>query len=788
MDERHAQKIAEELNIDARQVRAVAALLADDATVPFICRYRKEATGGLDEVAVTQIRSRIAQLADLDRRRNAILKSLFDQGKLTNNLKERIAAVETMTALEDVYLPYRPKRRTKATVAKQRGLEPLAARVFAQNDIEPAAEATLFVNAEKGILTGEDALAGARDIIAEWISESQDARARIRDLFKTKGVLAAKVVAGMEEKGAKYRDYFDWNEPVAAAPSHRVLAMRRGEKEGALNVRIDVPEEEALALIDGLFVKRDNPASQQVRIAAHDGYRRLLAPSMETEVRAALRKRADTSAIQVFADNLRQLLMEPPLGPKNVLAVDPGFRTGCKVVCLDRQGKLVHTGTIFPHEPEKKTEEAAATIKDLCKRFEIEFIAVGNGTAGRETEKFLRGIDLDGSVSVVMVDESGASVYSASRTARREFPDQDITVRGSVSIGRRLMDPLSELVKIDAKSIGVGQYQHDVDQKALKDSLDDVVISCVNRVGVDVNTAGRQLLAYVSGVGPRLAKEIVTHREKSGAFKSRQQLKDVPRMGPKTFEQAAGFLRIPSAENPLDASAVHPESYSLVDAMAHDLGCSVADMMRDPGLRKRVDLQKYVTDTVGLPTLTDILDELAQPGRDPRDSFEPFSFADGVEKPEDLKPGMTLPGVVTNITAFGAFVDVGVHQDGLVHVSQLADRFVGDPSRVVKLHQKVTVRVLDVDAERNRISLSMKADPAERKARADQVRRERAVRRPRTKSKAEPGRGERKPPRGKGRKDQGRSESPREPRVRQTAANNPFVKFFQEWEGTKKLD
>jgi len=788
MDERHAETIAGELKIDAKQVRAVAALLADDATVPFICRYRKEATGGLDEVAVTEIRDRIAQLADLDKRRKAILKSLFDQGKLTNDLKEEVAAAETMTALEDVYLPYRPKRRTKATVAKQRGLEPLAALVFAQNDIEPGAEATRFVDAEKDVLTGEDALAGARDIIAEWISENRDARARIRELFKTKGVLRSKVVAGMEGKGVKYRDYFDWKESVATAPSHRVLAMRRGETEGALNLRMDAPEDEALAIIEGIFVKGRNAAGEQVRLAARDGYRRLLAPSMETEVRGALRKRADAEAIRIFADNLRQLLMEPPLGPKNVLAVDPGFRTGCKVVCLDRQGKLVHTDTIFPHGPEKKAEEAAAAIKDLCKRFEIEFIAVGNGTAGRETERFLRGIDLDGNVSVVMVDESGASVYSASKGARREFPDHDITVRGSVSIGRRLMDPLSELVKIEPRSIGVGQYQHDVDAKALKASLDDVVVSCVNRVGVDVNTAGRQLLTYVSGVGPRLAKEIVTHRETNGAFKSREDLKSVSRMGPKAFEQAAGFLRIPSGENPLDASAVHPESYSLVDAMARDLGCSVADMMRDQALRKRIDLDKYVTDTVGLPTLTDILDELGQPGRDPRDSFEPFRFADGVEKPEDLKPGMKLPGVVTNVTAFGAFVDIGVHQDGLVHVSQLADRFVGDPSRVVRLHQKVTVRVIEVDGERNRISLSLKADPAERKAKADGARRERTDRRPKTKSKGEPRRGDRKPPRRKAGKEQSRSERGREPRSRQTAANNPFVKFFQEWDGTKDLD
>ncbi len=556
--------------------------------------------------------------------------------------------------------------------------------------------------------SAEDALAGARDIIAEWVNEDQTARARMRSFYGSKAVLKSRVISEKEEQGIKYRDYYEWEEPAAKAPSHRILAIRRGEKEEFLSLRVVPPEEEALEILDRLFVKGEGPAAEQVRMAVHDSYKRLLSLSMETEIRLDIKKRADEEAIRVFAENLRQLLLSPPLGQKNVLAIDPGFRTGCKVVCLDRQGKLVHHETIFLLS-EKGVADAGARILDLCERFHIEAIAIGNGTAGRETESFIRGLDLPSGIQVVMVNESGASIYSASEAAREEFPDQDVTVRGSVSIGRRLMDPLAELVKIDPKSIGVGQYQHDVDQTALKNSLDDVVVHCVNRVGVEVNTASKQLLTYVSGLGPGLAKGILEFRNQHGPFQSREDLKKVPRLGPKAFEQAAGFLRIREGENPLDGSAVHPESYPIVDAMALDLGCSVIDLMGDENLRKKIDINRYVSEQVGLPTLQDILAELAKPGRDPREEFEIVRFAEGVEKIEDVKPGMKLPGIVTNITAFGVFVDIGVHQDGLVHISELADRFVKDPAEVVKVHQKVNVTVLDVDLPRKRISLSMKA-------------------------------------------------------------------------------
>jgi uncharacterized protein len=570
------------------------------------------------------------------------------------------------------------------------------------------AEASAFVDPEKGVLSAEDALAGARDIIAEWVNEDQTARARMRDYFSSKAVFKSKVIPEKEADGIKYKDYFDWQEPVSAAPSHRILAMRRGENEGFLTLRVLPPEEEALEILDGLFVKGEGPASQQVRISVHDSYKRLLSSSMETEVRLETKKRADEEAIRVFVENVRQLLLAPPLGQKNVLAVDPGFRTGCKVVCLDRQGKLVHTETIYPLLSEKAAADAGANICEMCKQFHIEAIAVGNGTAGRETETFIRSLDLPKNIQVVMVNESGASVYSASEVAREEFPDQDVTVRGSVSIGRRLMDPLAELVKIDPKSIGVGQYQHDVDQGALKSSLDDVVISCVNRVGVEVNTASKQLLTYVSGLGPQLARGIIEYRNEHGPFRSRQELKQVPRLGPKAFEQAAGFLRIRDGENPLDRSAVHPESYPIVDAMARDLGSSVLDLMRDEKLRKRIDLSQYISEKAGLPTLNDILSELSKPGRDPREQLEAFRFAEGIEKIEDVRPGMKLPGIVTNITAFGVFVDIGVHQDGLVHISEVSQRFIKNPAEVVSVHQKVMVTVLSVDLARKRISLSMK--------------------------------------------------------------------------------
>jgi len=708
MNEAHIPKIARELSLTPKQVQATADLLNEGATVPFIARYRKEITGSLDEVAITTVRDRLNQLMELDKRREAIFKSLEERGQLTDELKEKILSAETMVVLEDIYLPYRPKRRTRATVAKEKGLEPLAQRLFVQDDMDPLAEAAAFVDPEKGVDSAEDALAGAGDIIAEWVNEDQTARARMRDFYSSKAVFKSKVIPEKESEGIKYKDYFDWEEPVNTTPSHRILAMRRGENEGFLTLRVLPPEGEDLDILDGLFVKGEGPASQQVKMSVHDSYKRLLSPSMETEIRLATKKRADEEAIQVFVENLRQLLLASPLGQKNVLAIDPGFRTGCKVVCLDRQGKLLHTETIYPLQSEKSAADARSKIFEMCKRFSVEAIAVGNGTAGRETETFIRGLDLSKNIQLVMVNESGASVYSASEVAREEFPDQDVTVRGAVSIGRRLMDPLAELVKIDPKSIGVGQYQHDVDQGALKSSLDDVVVSCVNRVGVEVNTASKQLLTYVSGLGPQLAKGIVGYRNEHGPFQSREGLKQVSRLGPKAFEQAAGFLRIRDGENPLDRSAVHPESYPIVDTMARDLACSVLDLMRDEELRKRIDLKQYVSEKVGLPTLNDILSELSKPGRDPREQFETFRFAEGVEKIEDVKLGMKLPGIVTNITAFGVFVDIGVHQDGLVHVSQVSNRFVKNPAEVVKVHQKVLVTVLDVDLERRRISLSMK--------------------------------------------------------------------------------
>ena len=578
----------------------------------------------------------------------------------------------------------------------------------------PAAEAAGFVDTEKGIETAEDALSGARDIIAELVNEDQNVRAKMRELYGSKGQFRTKVISGKEEAGIKYKDYFEWQEPISSAPSHRILAMRRGEKEGFLILRAVPPEEDALALLEELVVKGDNPAAQQVKLAVHDCYKRLLSLSMETEIRVATKERADAEAIRVFAENIRQLLLSPPLGQKNVLAIDPGFRTGCKVVCIDRQGKLLHTDVIYPHFSEKNTGEAGAKIIELCKRYDVEAIAIGNGTAGRETEAFARQLGLPAPIQIVMVNESGASIYSASEVAREEFPDQDLTVRGSVSIGRRLMDPLAELVKIDPKSIGVGQYQHDVDQAALKRSLDDVVMSCVNGVGVEVNTASKQLLMYVSGLGPQLAGNVVNIAMSTARSDPVTKLKNVSKLGPKTFEQAAGFLRIRDGNNPLDASAVHPETYPIVDAMAKDLNCAVQDLMRNDALRKKIDLNKYVTDTIGLPTLKDIMAELAKPGRDPRERFEGFSFAEGVEKIEDVMPGMKLPGVVTNITAFGAFIDIGVHQDGLAHISQLSDRYIKDPNEAVKVNQKVMATVLEVDVKRKRISLSLKKGPDSR--------------------------------------------------------------------------
>ena len=712
MNEQHIQKIAEELNLKMHQVVATATLIEEGATVPFIARYRKERTGALDEVAITAIRDRLAQLRVLGDRRESILKSLNERELLTEELEAKILGAKTLTLLEDIYLPFRPKRRTRATIAREKGLEPLARLIFDQAvETNPLTEAQSFVDPEKGVESVDDALGGARDIIAEWVNEDGKAREKIRALYRKKGVFHAMVVPGREEEGAKYRDYFEWQEPVDTAPSHRVMALRRGENEGFLTFRIEPPQEEVLSVLERLFVRGEGEASQQVRLAVQDAFKRLLSLSMETEIRLETKKRADSEAIRVFSDNLRELLLAPPLGQKTVLAIDPGIRTGCKVTCLDPQGQLLHRDTIYPFKSEGARTQAESTVREIVERFEIEAVAVGNGTAGRETEALVRGLGLGAHISVLLVNESGASVYSASKVAREEFPDLDVSYRGAVSIGRRLMDPLAELVKIDPKSIGVGQYQHDVDQNALKGSLDDVVMSCVNAVGVEVNTASEQLLAYVSGLGPRLAKNIIAFRNENGPLTSRKELKKVPRLGPKAFEQGAGFLRIRGGGNPLDGSAVHPESYPIVKAMAGDQDCSVEDLMQDEGRRRKIDLLRYVSENVGMPTLTDILSELSKPGRDPRRQFEAFAFADGVEKIEDVQPGMKLPGVITNVTAFGAFVDIGVHQDGLVHISQLADRFVKDPHQVVKVQQRVEVTVLDVDLKRRRISLSMKEKP-----------------------------------------------------------------------------
>jgi protein Tex len=719
LENAHISQISRELSITLPQVTAAAELLGQGATVPFISRYRKEATGGLDEVAITAVRDRLKQLEELDARRSSILNSMRQQGVLTDELQGALEAAETLAVLEDIYLPFKPKRRTRGAIAREKGLGPLAETIFQQTGIDPEAAAKDFVDSEKGVETPADALTGARDIMAEMINEDAEARARLRQLYLKKGLIRSTVALGMEAEGAKFRDYFDWEEPAASAPSHRILAMRRGEKEDMLNLTMCPPEEPAIEILESLFLKGQGRDTAEVRQALQDSYHRLLSRAMETELRLATKESADTEAIRVFADNLRQLLLAPPLGAKRVMGIDPGFRTGCKLVCLDRQGKLLHHDTIFPHTSAKQAEAARETVLSLRERFDVEAIAVGNGTAGRETETFLRSLPLPRSLPILMVNESGASIYSASEVARKEFPDHDVTVRGSVSIGRRLMDPLSELVKIDPKSIGVGQYQHDVDQGALRQALDDVVISCVNSVGVDVNRASAELLTYVSGLGPQLARNIVAHRDQNGPFPSRKALLAVHRLGPKAFEQCAGFLRIPNGENPLDASAVHPERYGLVDTMARDLGCTLHELMSRAELRTRIDPNRYTTPEVGLPTLTDILKELAKPGRDPRKSFEIFEFAQGIEKMADLSPGMKLPGIVTNVTAFGAFVDIGVHQDGLVHISELADRFVKDPAEVVKVQQNVMVTVLDVDEARKRISLSMKSVPGERTKKGD---------------------------------------------------------------------
>ena len=698
-------KISTALQISENQVRKTIALLDEGGTIPFISRYRKEMTGSLDEVQVAAIRDLRDQFVELEKRRDAILKSLLELEKLTPELEKAVRAAETLSKLEDIYLPYKPKRKTRAMAAREKGLQELADKLFQQRLVAPE---ELAVNYLDQVANVDEALAGARDILAEEMMETAEAREEARNLFTRKTTVKSSIAKGKQEAGIKYKDYFDWSESLAQAPSHRILALFRGENEGFLNLSLLGPDEEVLTKLERRFITGNNSCARQVEMAIQDGYKRLLMPAMETEVRAEAKKRADENAIRVFAENIRQLLLAAPLGQKRVLALDPGFRTGCKVVCLDEQGSLLANTAVYPHTGPGQASEAAETIKEWVKKYQIQAIAIGNGTAGRETESFVRNLNLNG-IHIIMVNESGASIYSASEVARDEFPDKDVTVRGAVSIGRRLMDPLAELVKIDAKSIGVGQYQHDVDQKKLQASLDDTVVSCVNLVGVELNTASKQILSYVSGLGPQLAQNIIDYRTKNGPFVKRSDLKKVTRLGEKAFEQAAAFLRIRHAKNPLDASAVHPERYEIVEKMAKDLGCKVTDLLADETLRKQIQLSKYVTADVGMPTLTDIISELAKPGLDPREKFEAFEFADGVNNIKDLRIGMTLPGIVTNITNFGAFVDIGVHQDGLVHVSQLADKFVKDPNEVVKVSQKVMVRVTEVDEARKRIALSMKS-------------------------------------------------------------------------------
>ena len=705
----YSATIAQQLNLGTRQVEKTIELLEQGATVPFIARYRKEVTGSLNEVQITAIRDLLLKLKEIDKRRAAILASIAEQGKLTPELEKQIGEATTMTELEDLYLPYKPKRRTRATMAVERGLEPLANELQKQYSCDVTAMAGKYVNEEKGVKSVEEALAGARDIIAERVSENVQARNKVRNIFRRTAMLSSKVAKDKEEEAGKYESWFDWKENAMRAPSHRILALFRGEEEGLLRVHILPEDDEAVyETLERQFVSGRYESSEQVRLAVRDGYKRLLCPSIETEYYNLLKEKADKEAIRVFAENLRQLLLASPLGQKRILAIDPGFRTGCKTVCLDAQGQLLHNETIYPFTSVREERAAIAKLEALVEAFHIEAIAIGNGTAGRETEEVVKRCRFKGKVIAVMVSENGASVYSASEVARKEFPEYDVTVRGAVSIGRRLMDPLSELVKIDPKSIGVGQYQHDVNQTLLQESLNDVVVSCVNSVGVELNTASRELLSYVSGIGPALADKIVDYRNREGAFHSRQELKKVERLGEKAFEQCAGFLRVRESTNPLDHSAVHPERYTLVERMAKDAGATVDQLMKDKSLREKIDIQRYVSADCGLPTLQDIMKELDKPGLDPRAKFEVFEFDKNVTRIEDVKPGMELPGIVTNITAFGAFVDIGVHQDGLVHISQLANRRVNDPSEVVHLHQHVRVRVIDVDLRRKRISLSMK--------------------------------------------------------------------------------
>lgn len=702
----HIELIAKMTSIKEDQVKNTIKLLEEGSTIPFISRYRKEVTGSLDETQITDISDNLTKFKEVDKRKAAILKSIEEQGKLTPEFKKQIEDTYVLSELEDIYLPYKPKKKTRASEARKKGLEPLAKIILKQRELNIFEKAEEFINKE--VPTVEDALQGARDIIAEWINENKRARNVIRNLFDIKSIISSRVAKGKEAEGIKYKDYFEFSEPLDKCPSHRVLAIRRGENEGFLKVSITPDEEEALEALEDIFVKGYFDVSEQVRIALKDSYKRLLGPSIETEIKVLSKEKADEEAIRVFSESLRQLLLASPLGQKRVLALDPGYRTGCKVVCLDEQGKLLHNETIFPHPPQSEVKKAGKKLTSVVNAYKIEAIAIGNGTASRETEAFVKKVKFDRDLQVFVVNESGASIYSASKVAREEFPGYDVTVRGAVSIGRRLMDPLAELVKIDAKSIGVGQYQHDVDQNKLKSGLDKVVESCVNLVGVNVNTASKQLLTYVSGLGPTLAQNVVEYRVDNGFFTSREDLKSIPRMGDKAYEQCAGFLRIQGARNPLDNSAVHPESYYVVEKMASNLGCSISELLAKDSLRAQIDIKNYVSNTIGIPTLKDIMEELAKPGRDPRGKVKVFEFDRNIRSIEDVRSGMVVPGIVTNITNFGVFVDIGIKQDGLVHISQLADRFINNPNDVVSLHQHVKVKVLEVNIERKRIQLSMK--------------------------------------------------------------------------------
>jgi len=703
---KHIDLISKELSISSRQVLNTANLLKEGATIPFISRYRKEHTGNLDEVQITSIRDLSVKYTELDKRKETVLNTIEEQGKLTEELKKRIVECFDPTELEDIYLPYKPKRRTKATIAKEKGLEPLAELIMRQQDRDIMGKAEKYLNDQ--VEDVEEALQGARDIIAEWISEDEKARNVARRHFKRSAIIRSKVLKNKETEGIKYTDYFSFEEEVRRCASHRFLAMRRGQEEGFLKVNITPKEEDVLVEMERFLVKGSGEPQKHVGMALKDSYKRLIEPSIENEFTSELKEKADEEAIRVFAENLRQLLLSPPLGPKMVLALDPGYKSGCKLVCIDKQGNLLHNETIYPHPPQSESGKAMSKVSNLVDTYKIDAIAIGNGTASRETESFIKHIQFNREIRVYVVSEDGASIYSASAVAREEFPEFDVTVRGAVSIGRRLLDPLAELVKIDPKSIGVGQYQHDVDQTKLRSGLDQVVESCVNHVGVNINTASKHLLTYVSGLGPQLAKNIVEYRKENGTIKTRNELKKIPRLGDKAFEQCAGFLRIPDAKNPLDNSAVHPESYHVVEQMAKDNGCLVQDLLVDESIRSKIKLERYVNEKIGLPTLNDIMQELSKPGRDPRKTIKVFDFAEGIYKISDLVPGMVLPGIVTNITNFGAFVDVGVKQDGLVHISQLANRYVSNPNDIVKLHQHVKVKVTEVDIERKRIQLTMK--------------------------------------------------------------------------------